>query len=82
MDRELTLLEKLEISKTYNDVIILPGSTRKNALKKEALLKLLSYHNDIFKTSYGKHNTTCHSCVRKIMSNMKELVEKWQINEK
>lgn len=82
MEDELTQTQKVEITKTYTDVISTRGNIRKNPKKKLALIRLLEFHNLIFNTSYSKNNITCHNCVRKVMKNIKELIEKWQIKNK
>ena len=82
MEDKLTQPQKVEIAKTYNDIITTRGNLRRNPQKKLALIKLVEFHNLIFNTSYSKNNITCHSCVRKVMKNIKELIEKWQIKDK
>ena len=57
-------------------------NTRKNPEKRQALIKLLEKHNDLFDTAYNAHNVTCHRCVRRVLSNFENLIKKWQTKEK
>ena len=82
MENKITQPQKIEITKIYNDVISTKGNIRRNPTKKLALIKLLEFHNFFFNTAYSKNNITCYNCVRRVMKNIKELIEKWQIKEK